>query len=278
MGKHTLIAKGIAKPATGELKLQGDAQTNLLLAQKTELISELAGAMANQFNNIMMAVSSYAELELKKAASPEKRSLEQVLSNVARATSLIQKLLAFSRKQVPSPQPLQLNHVVTEISHLLQLVAGEQIEIVIALDPDPVAPRLQGPDRRAICIGQTLMRVAIMEAVAERDHGARVVMGDNGGQYRKRCRGIERRQQDAAHREARAFFQVQIGDDKQALIVPVQRAGQIGGERDVRDCDRRCATLSHRLCLRAQCHVTYPMASRTSASAVSASNSSAASP
>jgi len=136
MGKHTLIAKGIAKPATGELKLQGDAQTNLLLAQKTELISELAEAMANQFNNIMMAVSSYAELELKKAASPEKRSLEQVLSNVARATSLIQKLLAFSRKQVPSPQPLQLNHVVTEISHLLQLVAGEQIEIVIALDPE----------------------------------------------------------------------------------------------------------------------------------------------
>jgi hypothetical protein len=72
MGKHTLIAKGTPKPpATGSPKLQGDARTNVLLAQKTELISELAGAMANQFNNIMMAVSSYAELELKKAVSPE---------------------------------------------------------------------------------------------------------------------------------------------------------------------------------------------------------------
>jgi two-component system cell cycle sensor histidine kinase/response regulator CckA len=137
MGKHTLIAKGTAKPpATGSPKLQGDARTNVLLAQKTELISELAGAMANQFNNIMMAVSSYAELELKKAVSPEKRSLEQVLSNAARATSLIQKLLAFSRKQVPSPQPVQLNRVVTEISNLLQLVVGEQIEVVLALDPE----------------------------------------------------------------------------------------------------------------------------------------------
>jgi len=137
MGKHTLIAKGTPKPpATGSPKLQGDARTNVLLAQKTELISELAGAMANQFNNIMMAVSSYAELELKKAVSPENRSLEQVLSNAARATSLIQKLLAFSRKQVPSPQPVQLNRVVTEISNLLQLVVGEQIEVVLALDPE----------------------------------------------------------------------------------------------------------------------------------------------
>jgi CheY-like chemotaxis protein len=99
------------------------------------VISDLAGAVANQFNNIMMAVSSYAELELKKASSQEKRSLEQVLSNSARATSLIQKLLAFSRRQVPSRQPLQLNRLVTEIGNLLQLVVGDGIEVVLAVDP-----------------------------------------------------------------------------------------------------------------------------------------------
>jgi two-component system, cell cycle sensor histidine kinase and response regulator CckA len=135
MGKRTLMAKSTDKSTTGRPELTGDARTNLLLAQKTEVISDLAGAMANQFNNIMMAVSSYAELELKKASSQEKRSLEQVLSNAARATSLMQKLLAFSRKQVPSPQPLQLNRVLTEISNLLQLVVGEGIEVVLAIDP-----------------------------------------------------------------------------------------------------------------------------------------------
>lgn len=129
------MAKGIDKPTIESPELKGDAPTNLLLARKTEVISDLAGAVANQFNNIMMAVSSYAELELKKASSQEKRSLEQVLSNAARATSLIQKLLAFSRRQVPSRQSLQLNRLVTEIGNLLQLVVGDGIEVVLAVDP-----------------------------------------------------------------------------------------------------------------------------------------------
>ncbi len=128
------MADAMTKSATGSPGLQGDFQT-LLLAQKTELIGQMAAAMANQFNNIMMAVTSYAELELKKAAPPGRRSLEQILDSAARATSLIQKLLAFSRKHLPSPQPLQLNVVVTEISSFLQSLVGDQIEVVLSLDP-----------------------------------------------------------------------------------------------------------------------------------------------
>ncbi len=66
----------------------------LLLAQKTELIGELTRAIANQFNNTMMAITSYAELEMKKLPASQKRSLEQVLTSASRATSLVQKLLA----------------------------------------------------------------------------------------------------------------------------------------------------------------------------------------
>ena len=124
-----LTTKSASRPEASDLRA-------LLLAQKTELIGELAGAMANQFNNIMMAITSYAELELKKAPSKERRSLEQVLSNAARATFLIQKLLAFSRKQVRSPQALELNSVITEISDLVRQMVGERIEVVLSLDPN----------------------------------------------------------------------------------------------------------------------------------------------
>lgn len=123
-----LTTKSASSPDSSDLR-------TLLLAQKTELIGELAGAMANQFNNIMMAITSYAELELKKAPPKERRSLEQVLNNAARATFLIQKLLAFSRKQVLSPQPLELNTVITEISDLMRQMVGERIEVVLSLDP-----------------------------------------------------------------------------------------------------------------------------------------------
>jgi two-component system cell cycle sensor histidine kinase/response regulator CckA len=106
---------------------------SLLLIQKSELISELAQAMANQFNNIMMAVTSYAELELKKANSKEKRSLEQVLSHATQATFLIQKLLDFSRTKVPAPQLVELDQALGEIHELLKELLGEHIDLALSL-------------------------------------------------------------------------------------------------------------------------------------------------
>jgi two-component system cell cycle sensor histidine kinase/response regulator CckA len=112
----------------------GDLGT-LLQSQKTELVSQLAGTMANQINNIMMAITSYAELELKKATPAQKRSLEQILDNSARATFLIQKLLAFSRKHSIATGKLLLNPVINDVCRLLQPLVGEEIEVAVKLDP-----------------------------------------------------------------------------------------------------------------------------------------------
>ncbi len=119
-----------SKPTSGNAP---DVKT-LLLAQKTELIGELTRAMANQFNNTMMAVTSYAELEMKRLPPAERRSLEQVLKNAARATALVQKLLGISRNQAGSPQALNLNSVLTEIRTLIEQLTGERISVVYSLD------------------------------------------------------------------------------------------------------------------------------------------------
>jgi len=123
-----LTTKAVSGPESSHLR-------TALLAQKTELIGELAEATANEFNNIMMAITSYAELELKKAPAKGRRSLEQVLSNASRATFLTQKLLAFSRKRVSSPQLLEPNGVITEIGDLVRQIVGERITVVFNLDP-----------------------------------------------------------------------------------------------------------------------------------------------
>jgi two-component system, cell cycle sensor histidine kinase and response regulator CckA len=101
---------------------------------KCELIGELAQAMANQFNNIMMAVTGYAELELKKTSVKDRRALEQVLTHATQATLLIQKLLDFSRKHSSSPQPLELDEVITGISELMKRMLGEEAELSLRLD------------------------------------------------------------------------------------------------------------------------------------------------
>ena len=135
--------------------LPADIQTQLL-AQRTHLVSELAGAIDNQFNNIMMAVSSYAELELKKAPPAAKRSLEQVLRNAGQATYLIQKLLAFSRYQDPIPEVLQVNDVIRGLNDLLVELVGKHFEFVVYLQPD--LPEIKA-DR--IEVEQLLLSMAI---------------------------------------------------------------------------------------------------------------------
>jgi len=127
----------MAHAGTKMARCGSDARDDLqtaLLAQKTALIGEVAKAVANEFNNTMMAVTSGVELELKKADLPQKRNLEQVLSNAARATSLIQKLLQLSRKHEASVQPLSLNSVITGIGGLLRSIIGENLDVAISLD------------------------------------------------------------------------------------------------------------------------------------------------
>jgi CheY-like chemotaxis protein len=114
-------------------EFQNDVRT-LLLAQKTELIGEITRATANQFNNTMMAITSHAELEMRNASPSQRRSLEQVLNNVGRATALIHKLLAFSSKHTNSPQPINLNQVVAGIGNLLEQLTTERVSLIYKLE------------------------------------------------------------------------------------------------------------------------------------------------
>jgi two-component system cell cycle sensor histidine kinase/response regulator CckA len=110
---------------------------SLLQAHKIELIDELAQAMANQFNNIMMAVTGYAELELRKTTT-NRRELEQVITHATRATSLIQKFLDSSRRHSSMPQPLELDDLVSEIGDLMKDLLGEQADLKLRLNAKSV--------------------------------------------------------------------------------------------------------------------------------------------
>jgi two-component system, cell cycle sensor histidine kinase and response regulator CckA len=111
--------------------------SSLHLEQEAELIGEVARAMANHVNNTMMAVTGYAELELKKPGAKDRRALEQVLANATRATVLIQTLLEFSRERNPSPQAMELNAVVSDIGELTKDILGEKFELSLRLKANP---------------------------------------------------------------------------------------------------------------------------------------------
>ncbi|OGW36607.1 MAG: hypothetical protein A2010_03285 [Nitrospirae bacterium GWD2_57_9] len=103
----------------------------LVQSQKMEAIGQLAGGIAHDFNNILTAIMGYANLLLMDLpeSSPLTDHAEHILSSSERAANLTRSLLAFSRKQVISPKPVNVNSILEGIEELLVRLIGEDIEL-----------------------------------------------------------------------------------------------------------------------------------------------------
>ncbi|MEW6067567.1 MAG: PAS domain-containing protein [Nitrospirota bacterium] len=110
-------------------------EDQLLQAQKMEAIGQLAGGVAHDFNNILTAIIGFGNLmqmEMKKD-NPSRIYVTQILNSAQRAANLTQALLAFSRKQIINPKPVNLNDIIKILEKLLSRVIGEDIELSINL-------------------------------------------------------------------------------------------------------------------------------------------------
>ena len=106
-------------------------------AQKMEAVGRLAGGIAHDFNNLLTAVQGYAELLLHSLAdSPLRPDVEEIYRASERAAMLTRQLLAFSRRQILSPENLDLNARVLEMSRMLGRLIGEHISVDLRLAPD----------------------------------------------------------------------------------------------------------------------------------------------
>ncbi len=101
-------------------------------AQKMEAVGQLTGGVAHDFNNILQVIVGNLEL-IRRLAPPDlgriHRSAEQALNGARQASSLTQRLLAFSRRQPLDPKPLDVNSLVNGISELLNRSLGETISV-----------------------------------------------------------------------------------------------------------------------------------------------------
>jgi two-component system, cell cycle sensor histidine kinase and response regulator CckA len=119
--------EGIVRDVTERQKLKDQ----LLQAQKMEAVGQLAGGISHDFNNILTAMIGYGHLiKMKlKEDDPLKTYAEQILLLSDKAANLTKSLLAFSRKQIINPRPVDLNEVIKRIDHLLSRIIGEDIKL-----------------------------------------------------------------------------------------------------------------------------------------------------
>ncbi len=122
---------------------QSEAERNTLLSQlafsqKMEAVGTLAGGVAHDFNNILSAINGYAEICLKQmtAADPLRDKIKIILESGQRAARLTQQLLAFSRKQIVTPQDIDVDQSLQGVKKMLSRILGEDIDMNIICAPD----------------------------------------------------------------------------------------------------------------------------------------------
>ena len=129
----TDIAGGVLvfEDVTERLELERRVQ----LSQRLDTVGLLAGGIAHDVNNVLMAISGSSEILLQQLTDDKLRSeVEEILKATARASSVTSKVLAFSRQQTLRPKPVSLTEIVTGMEPMLQRVLPANVALETALD------------------------------------------------------------------------------------------------------------------------------------------------
>lgn len=115
-------------------------EEQLRQSQKMEAVGRLAGGVAHDFNNLLTVITGYGYMLLDdlqaNRCEPLRGSVEEILRAVDKASALTNQLLAFSRRQIARPKPIDLTVLVADMDRMLRRVIGEHIEVVAELSPD----------------------------------------------------------------------------------------------------------------------------------------------
>ena len=110
-------------------------EQQMLHAQKMESLGVLAGGVAHDFNNILMAIIGNVDLSLMKIPedAPVVGNLRNIEKAAARAADLAKQMLAYSGKGRFLVEPIDLNRVVEEIEHILVASISKNASLTLNL-------------------------------------------------------------------------------------------------------------------------------------------------
>jgi len=141
-----------------EMARRAVVEEALRQAQKMEAVGQLAGGIAHDFNNLFSVIRGYAGLlaQDKSLSANATAAVREMDEAADRATTLTRQLLTFSRKQVMTPEYLQLNDVLGQTGQLLRRVIREDIALEVEVAEN--VPEIRG-DRAML--EQILLNLAV---------------------------------------------------------------------------------------------------------------------
>jgi PAS domain S-box-containing protein len=114
------------------------AQEALRQSQKMEAMGSLTGGVAHDFNNLLTPIVGSLDLLHRKALGSEReqRLIDGALQSAERAKTLVQRLLAFARRQPLKSTAVDIGRLVKGMTDLLSSTAGPQVQVFVDVADD----------------------------------------------------------------------------------------------------------------------------------------------
>lgn len=120
-----------------ELTQRLEVEDALRQAQKLETIGQLTGGVAHDFNNLLTPIVGALDM-LHRRAEDERtlRITDGALQAAERARVLVQRLLAFSRRQHLEPRPIDVGELVEGMADLIRRSLGPEVSLGVKTRQD----------------------------------------------------------------------------------------------------------------------------------------------
>ena len=104
-------------------------------AQKLKAMGQIMGGVAHDFNNLLTPIIGSLDLLHRRATNDarELRLIDMALQSAERAKTLVQRLLAFARRQPLQARAIDIAGLIMEMGDLIRTSVGPQIKLTFDL-------------------------------------------------------------------------------------------------------------------------------------------------
>ncbi len=121
-----------------DLTPQIAAEDQLRQSQKMEAMGQLTGGVAHDFNNLLTPIIGSLDLLMRRGLGNEReqRMISGAMQSAERAKTLVQRLLAFARRQPLQAAAVDLSQLVNGMAGLIGSTLGPKVDIRVELGED----------------------------------------------------------------------------------------------------------------------------------------------
>jgi PAS domain S-box-containing protein len=140
-------------PEAIDITERRQAEEALRQSQKLEAMGQLTGGVAHDFNNLLTPIVGSLDMLYRQGLGTDRqrRLIEGALQSADRAKVLVQRLLAFARRQPLQASAVDVSRLVRELADLVASTTGPQINVTV-IAPDNLPPAKADPNQLEMAV------------------------------------------------------------------------------------------------------------------------------